>query len=186
MARWHWFACFASLLGCRGETVDAQTSASADTGPGAGVELLNNADFELGCGGWEAAEANAEESTVARNGARSCLVCGRPTVDTFWFGQVKEGPFVEGTTYVAEGFLRAPDGDAGIAPDPMARLELLDDDWNQVHVIDTGSLTLDGTWKRVSNLVTIKPGTKRLRLEFWSHGKGPCFLVDDASLRVAR
>lgn len=106
-----------------------------------------------------------------------------PGVGAYFFSQAVEGVAV-GTKYLGEAWLRADDGAAGVAPDPTGRLELLDKNMDQIDIAEVGTLALDKTWKRTSALITVKPGTDKLRLEFWSHGPGTCFLIDDASLRV--
>lgn len=174
-----------AALGCRGETVNAPASedATADTdaaSPAAG-ELLANSGFELGCTGWGTAEANAEDSTTARSGTRSCRVCG--TSDAYFFFQEIAGPFEPGAQYAAEAWLRADPGEAGVAPDPRSRLECFDEGNNQIFATESSALGLDATWKRTSTLITVKPGTHTLSFSLWSHGAGTCFLIDDASVR---
>lgn len=181
------FVCLAAL-GCRGETVGAPPSedAAADTDAGSPTagELLANPGFELGCTGWGTAEANAEDSTIARTGAGSCRVCGKS--DAYFFFHELAGPFEPGAQYIAEAWLRADPGEAGVAPDPKSRLECFDEANNQILATESAALALDATWKRTSVLITVKPGTHTLGFTLWSHGNGTCFLIDDASVRRLR
>ncbi len=202
MLRWGFGFLLTLGLGCRGEEVEpipsadggVDTATTADIGAppdadadtaSAGLELLQNPGFELGCGGWETAESTADESTVSRTGS-ACRICGTVSGSSFFYAQFVPGAFVEGTQYFGEAWLRADDGDSGTGANPVLRLELVDKDFNQIDSVEGNRPSLDGTWRRSTSLIRIKPGTIGMRLELQSQNGRACYLVDDASLHVVK
>ncbi len=77
------------------------------------MNLLSNADFELGCAGWKTAFGFITESDVARNGTRSCKFC----MDTNWealLEQTVTAPVKKGETYAGEIWMRAAGSPASL------------------------------------------------------------------------
>ena len=93
---------------------DGPVDASGDVLPGdgsepdagAGVNLLSNADFELGCAGWKTTFGFITEGDVARNGTRSCKFCMDTNWETF-LEQTVTVPVKKGETYFASDAVTA-------------------------------------------------------------------------------
>lgn len=175
-----------SLLACKGEEVESsQADASTETSDAGSPELLKNPGFELGCAGWNTYNATAEESTTAHGGSRSCRVCGLAGEYDFGLWQPMTAPAI-GKTYVGEAWVRTAPDDAGAAVTPHLSISTHTSDTAPVVEEDLGpNVPLDSTWRRASSLLTITKSSVEMRFSLRALTGGTCFLVDDASLRIA-
>jgi hypothetical protein len=172
------------LMGCQGESV-TPTQSDASVADAASGNLLTNGDFELGCAGWFGFESRTEDSNQGRNGGKACMVCGDPTVDGFGIeARVPIDKLTVGKTYVGEVWVRAAPSDASAAPDPRAVFYLNDKEMaTYIESKESAPVTADSTWKRLSVVITVRPGTTDLELDVLLHERATCILVDDAVVR---
>ncbi len=174
--------------------VDASDAAlpgdSSDNEPdtGTGVNLLANADFELGCAAWNATFGFIAESEVARSGTRSCKFC----MDTNWeayLEQIVTMPVESGDKYVGEIWLRAaaPTAsleDAGFVGSSLVLSAGANKDATDGPPISSG-------WSRITTLLTVGSDHHSLKVGVRLQQTGNpadvgnviCVYVDDAVLR---
>jgi hypothetical protein len=155
----------------------------ADASDDSGGNLLENAGFELGCGGWDLNGASAVADGLSRTGTRSCLVCATADASVVEIDQTVNA--VPGAAYTAEAWLRAPDMD-GAAPAAIF-LGMGVEDATQM-LIDPkeapGPVLSKASWTFAStSLPRVQDGGVTLTFSILSRRAGSCFLIDDAVLR---
>ncbi len=151
------------------------------------ANLLENGDFELGCGAWTGTYASLTEDPVAHSGARSCRVCANNTV-RFTLSQPLVQPIIPGDRYALEAWVHdAPDAAA-----PTTPLQVL-------LIVVAGGIEVQGpvstgtapspAWQRLTSVITVNgDGGSELVVKVDSDDPGipafapHCYLIDDVRL----
>jgi hypothetical protein len=159
---------------------EASVEASVDHGP----NLLVNEGFELGCAGWTSGQMSVSESSEARTGAKSCLLC--PSVDFYpQFFQLPTQNVVTGDRYFGELWVRAPATVPSTAP-PLLQLKVHYSGGSVEGPTSTGAVP-SSTWTRVTALFEASHDGDRVELTVHvQEAAGECLLVDDAALYKLR
>jgi hypothetical protein len=174
-------------------TAGADASADADAGSGpiegggpvdaqradAGANLLQNGDFELGCGVWLAERASVFE--IDGMSGRGCLVCGDRDATVWGISQgVRALPDAK---YVAHAWFAAP-ASAAQATAKAVEVELEETSGGkQLNVSTTVAPDLGGSWVRVSPALSpTQSSTDSINVALLARVPGGCFRVDDVSL----
>jgi len=163
---------------------------SSDPEPDAGtsVNLLANADFELGCAGWKVEFGFIAESEIARNGTRSCKFC----MDTNWEAFLEQRvtvPVKSGDTYVGEIWMRAAGPPASLVAAGFVGSSLTISAGASED--ETDGPPISSEWSRLTALLTVDNDRSSMtfstRLQQTGNpadvGNVICVYVDDAALR---
>ena len=178
--------------GCHGDSVGDAPSHEDAGGEGAldaGMNIVTDPDFEdpscsMWSGGGEA--TTSEVDGIAHSGSKSCMVCGVDPHAVWGIGQdVDKSKLVDGVTYRATAWVRAPEAEAGPPPLDGAYINLsfYTVDGTQIGTeAESGPLALDGTWREITVTRAWDATADKLIMSVQARRLGGCFLVDDASL----
>jgi hypothetical protein len=141
------------------------------------VNLLSNADFTLGCAGWEIVRGTTANSTIARSGTGACQICG--TDSYLEFSQEVPLETVPGQRYYGEIWVRSAQPDGGPALG-LGVVNELSGGGNEDPVVTTGPASTT-TWTQVTALLTVHTtGVGVTLLVSVADSQSHCLLVDDA------
>jgi hypothetical protein len=154
---------------------------AGDAGDAGTVNLLSNPSFELGCAGWSVEDGTESESSVVRSGSRSCQYCPKqtnPVTDAFY--QTVTGSLPSGAQYYAEIWVHGAPGAA--TSDPLTLNIALTGGSTALTGPDGTGQTPDGTWRRITTLLSTNEAGTGLKLMITPGATSTCVLIDDAVL----
>jgi hypothetical protein len=153
-----------------------------DAGDAGTVNLLSNPSFELGCAGWSVEDGTESDSPAARTGSHSCEYCPHQTNPvTDAFVQTVSGSIPRGAQYYAEIWVHAAPDASGPADGLTLTIALKGGSRALQGPDGTGS-TPDGTWRRITTLLSTDESGTGLELMVTPGATSTCVLVDDAIL----